>query len=88
MCSSDLSWFQPVRRMRDLANGQAADLMRESVEKMRKDKLSISAPRSIEKVFLSLFGEQNLSIQSSKASAEYDPFASFYTYLEKKESGK
>lgn len=52
------AWYQPMRRMQALANGQAADILRASIRQMRKDGLTISAPRSVENVFKSVYALQ------------------------------
>ena len=49
------SWYQPMRRMQALANGQMAETLRIAVHQMRKDGLTISAPRSVENVFKSIY---------------------------------
>ena len=41
-----------------MADGRAPDVMRLTVAKMRADRLNISSPLSVEKVFTSLNGEQ------------------------------
>lgn len=55
-------WRTPIQRMYNLAGKdkkKTKQLMSQSIKDMRKDKLTISAPQSIEKTFTSLFGEQN-----------------------------
>ena len=52
-------WYNPIHRMVTLADGRAQDLLRLTIEQMRRDHLSISAPQSIEKVFIAKFGEMN-----------------------------
>ena len=49
------AWYQPMRRMQTLANGSAADTLRATVQQMRKDGLTISAPRSVENVFKAVY---------------------------------
>jgi len=51
-------WYQPMRRMLAMANGQVESILRETVDRMRRDRLTISAPRSIENTFTAVFGER------------------------------
>lgn len=51
-------WYQPIRRMVKLADGTSTDLLRQAVEHMRRDHLTITAPQSVESVFIALYGEQ------------------------------
>ena len=53
-----VTWWNPLREMVKMADGRAPDVMRRTVAKMRADRLNISSPLSVEKVFTSLNGEQ------------------------------
>ena len=52
------TFWAPLKRMVKMADGRAPDVMRRTVAKMRADRLNISSPLSVEKVFTSLNGEQ------------------------------
>lgn len=55
-------WRTPIWKMYKTADKNAeltGDLIKAAVKQMRKDKLTISAPQSIEKTFVSLLGEMN-----------------------------
>lgn len=45
-------WYQPLRRMAALAGDAAPAVLRRAVAKMRADGLTISAPQSVEQVFI------------------------------------
>lgn len=51
-------WWQPLKRIRDTANGRSADVIKLAVAAMRKGRLTISAPQSIEQVALALYAER------------------------------
>lgn len=65
-------WWNPLKEMVKMANGRATDVMRLSVQRMRKEKLTIAAPNSVLKVFTSLYGESVTSAPAplSKHSAD------------------
>lgn len=52
------AWYQPTRRMVQMANGQSGGILAEAVKRMRADGLTIACPRSVESVFISIFGER------------------------------
>lgn len=52
-----VTWWNPLREMVKIANGQAPALLNKAVAKMRGEKLTIAAPGSVLKVFTSLHGE-------------------------------
>lgn len=52
-------WYQPLRRIQAAANGSSPDIIRQSIHRLRKNGLTISAPLSIEKTALAIVGEQN-----------------------------
>ena len=51
-------WYQPVRRMVEMADGLSLELLAETVRAMRGKGWDISAPQSIEKTFTAKFGER------------------------------
>lgn len=80
------SWFKPIAYILDLANGRGRDLVKQTVEKMRADKLTISNPRSIEKVASALYAENYRRYSpNAQTEKEFDPFASLNRYLIEKE---
>lgn len=50
-------WWQPIRRMCQLANGRGPEVARQSVRRLRADKMTVSSPASIEKTFTAIFSE-------------------------------
>lgn len=56
-------WWRPLREMAAAANGHAGpeQLMRRAVERMRAEKLTIQAPRSVQAVFTDLAGQHHVS---------------------------
>jgi hypothetical protein len=60
-------WWHPLRQMVKLANGNAPELVRRSVRQMRQDRLTLSNPNSILKVFISLHGESVTAGSSSES---------------------
>ena len=54
-------WYQPIAAMVRQANGTAQQVLREAVERMKKDGLTISSPKSVEKTFVAICGENVLS---------------------------
>lgn len=51
-------WYQPVRRMVALANGESAAILREAVARLRQGGMTIAGPRSVVKTFTALYGER------------------------------
>jgi len=58
-------WWQPVRRMCQLANGGGPDFARQAVRKLRRDNLTVSCPASIEKTFTALYSSAKTSPQGT-----------------------
>lgn len=79
-------WWQPLGRIIQQANGASDKLLREAVEKMRKDNLTIYSPKSVEKVALALYGEQaHLYKARIQQDEEPDPMQGLNDYLRDKE---
>ena len=57
--SAAVRWYQPIRRMIQLADGLSPGLMDEAVKAMRANGLTIAAPQSVEAVFTAKFGERH-----------------------------
>jgi len=51
-------WRTPLKRMHSMAGEQTCALIEQTVRQMRQDKLTISAPQSIEKVFTDIYARQ------------------------------
>ena len=51
-------WRTPLKNMYAIAGDATETLLKEAVRVMRKDKLTIAAPHSIENVFTSIYGER------------------------------
>lgn len=64
-------WWNALRRMVALANGQSEALLRLTVQKMRDDGLTIAAPISCLNVFTSLYGEQQTRAAQPAAFTDY-----------------
>lgn len=54
-----VTWWNPLRQMVDIANGQSGDILRTAVEQLRARRLNVSSPQSCLKTFISLNGERN-----------------------------
>lgn len=52
-------WWQPIRRMAEMANGESQGIMQECFDRMRRDGLTVSAPQSVEQVFVAIYGEKH-----------------------------
>jgi len=62
-------WWQPLWRMYETANKDleaTINLMSEAVKNMRASRLTISAPQSVENVFVSLFSERSCPISDAQ----------------------
>lgn len=65
-------WIAPIGHMLALANGQSDAILAEAVKRMRADGLTIANPRSVEKVFTSIYGEKRVSAQSPQVVTIYE----------------
>ena len=73
-------WIAPLREMIRLSNGRSEAILAEAVRQMRKDGLTIYAPASVEKVFVSIYGEKHKNMDTQAAR---DPFAGLHEMLER-----
>lgn len=64
-------WYQPIRRMNADAGGEAEDVLREAVGRMRADHLTIASPKSVEKIFTSILGERRTPSETPQATRVY-----------------
>lgn len=64
-------WWNPLREMLNTANGKAPELLRQTVRRMRADKLTIGDPHSCAKVFASLYGETVADAPAPKLGTGY-----------------
>lgn len=78
-------WWQPLTRITGQASGQIDKLLRETVDKMRKDGLTIASPKSVEKVAMAIYGEHRHRFRKNTTEETYDPFASLNRYLTEQE---
>ena len=67
--SAGARWYQPVRRMIQRANGKSIDTMRRTIARMESDRLTISAPQSIENVFEDEYRKTHLPERSKYSTA-------------------
>lgn len=74
-------WWQPLRHIRDQANGQSDKVLKLAVQKMRADNLTIYSPKSVEKTAIALLAEMPRQFQTA---APADPYASLQRYLNEK----
>ena len=52
-------WYQPIRRIQTACNGKSETVIRDAVSRLRKNGLTISSPKSIEKTTQAIYGEMN-----------------------------
>jgi len=72
--SRSTRWWQPLQRIRKMANGRGEELIRAVVEIMRHDRLSISAPQSIEKIAQAEWGKRRQNDAHQMTPAEIADF--------------
>lgn len=75
-------WIAPLREMIRLSNGRSEAILAEAVRQMRKDGLTIYAPASVEKVFVSIYGEKHKNMDTQAAR---DPFAGLREMIERQD---
>jgi len=51
-------WYQPCRRLVELADGESLSVVRAAVERMRGQSLTIYSPKSVEKVATAIWAER------------------------------
>ncbi len=83
--SAPVRWFQPIRKIQTVCNGQSAECIKRAVSKMRNDGLTISAPQSIEKNSIAAYGEINKGY--SQPNATYQQNHSGYKVVRGNEIG-
>lgn len=80
------AWFKPIAHILELANGRGRELVKQTVEKMRFDKLNISSPRSIVKVADALYGENHRHYAPRTSQPEFDPNEAYYEYIKEQQN--
>lgn len=78
-------WWQPLTRIIGQANGASDKLLRETVDKMRKDGLTIASPKSVEKVAMALYGEHRHRFEKN-TKPEFDPNQAYYEYIKEQQN--
>lgn len=58
-------WYQPLRRIFKAADGKSDEVLRQAVGRMRRSRLTISAPQSVENTALAIMGEMNTGVGAS-----------------------
>lgn len=61
-----VQWWVPAKKMVEMADGKAAEILTQAVAQMRKDKLTIASPLSALKTFTSINGERQAEPASRK----------------------
>lgn len=58
-------WYQPIRHIQEVCNGSSKRIVEEIVKQMRRDKVTIIAPQSIENMAIALYAEQKTETPSA-----------------------
>lgn len=68
-------WWGPLRQMVELANGGAVDLLTKTVVRLRSRNMSVYAPSSCLKTFISLHGESKTKPSAANKYSKLEAYA-------------